>query len=122
MPGEWSKAGQKFLSKILGHGELPPYEDTWRTHFEREWIDKCLGQEEDEMEHAAYWLAASRDEDTLMVPIYDMANHSNDPDKLNTLSYKPDNAGEVFRFVASKTIKPGEQIYNCYNRTCAASV
>lgn len=68
------------------------------------------------MEHAAYWLAASRDEDTLMVPIYDMANHSNDPKKLNTLSYKPQKAGDSFRFWASREIKPGEQIYNCYNR------
>lgn len=116
MPGEWTKPGQAFLARVLGDGDLPPYEDSWRTHFRAEWINKCEGNEDDDMEAAAYWLAASRDEDTLMVPIYDMANHSNDPDKLNTLSYKPDAAGGVFKFVASRAIRPGEEIYNCYNR------
>ena len=47
-----------------------------------------------------------------MIPLFDMANHSNDPDKLNTLSFKPEKAGRAFRFEASRTILPGEQIYN----------
>ncbi|KAL7535544.1 hypothetical protein ACHAXR_006559, partial [Thalassiosira sp. AJA248-18] len=116
MPGEWTKAGQDFFSEVLGHGDLPPYEDTWRSHFEDEWMEGCHGSDDDDMERAAFWLASSRDEDSLMVPIYDMANHSNDPELLNTLSYKPDEAGDTFRFVASKKIMPGEQIYNSYNR------
>mmetsp|Transcript_40845 Transcript_40845/g.74778 ORF Transcript_40845/g.74778 Transcript_40845/m.74778 type:complete len:421 (+) Transcript_40845:365-1627(+) len=116
MPGEWTNAGQEFFAEVLGHGDLPPYEDTWRTDFERIWVDECSGDGDDAMERAAYWLASSRDEDSLMVPIYDMANHSNDPDKLNTLSFKPAKAGDAFRFVASRKIVPGEQIYNSYNR------
>ena len=116
MPGEWTDAGQDFLVRVLGHGDLPPYEDTWRTKFDTQWIEGCTGSDDDEYESAAYWLAASRDEDTLMVPIYDMANHSNDPKKLNTASYKPSEVGESFRFVATRRILPGEQIYNCYNR------
>jgi len=121
MPGEWTKAGQDFLSKLLGNGDLPPYEGTWRNEFHDKWVEGCDGREYDDMEHAAYWLSASRDEDTLMVPIYDMANHSNDPKKLNTLSYKPDMAGDTFRFIANAKIMPGEQIYNSYNRcnSCA---
>lgn len=136
MPGEWTKAGQEFLAEVLGNGELPPYEDTWRTHYATEWIEGCSGSDNNNIdengtkdnggdvndkddawfERAAFWLASSRDEDTLMIPVYDMANHSNDPDKLNTLSYKPEAAGGAFRFVASKTIPPGGQIYNSYNR------
>ena len=137
MPGEWTKAGQEFLANVLGHGELPPCEDTWRTHYAKEWIEGCSGSDDINIdvdgtttnndnnhdvnndayfERAAFWLASARDEDTLMVPVYDMANHSNDPDKLNTLSYKPEAAGGVFRFIASKTIPPGGQIYNSYNR------
>jgi len=118
MPGEWSTAAQNFFSDMLGRDELPPYEHTWRTTFETEWIEGCFGSTDEyyEMERVAYWLASSRDEDTLMVPVYDMANHSNDPNKLNTLSYKPDKAGDSFRLVASKKILPGEQIYNSYNR------
>lgn len=121
MPGEWTKAGQEFFAEVLGHGDLPPYEDTWRTHYEKEWIEGCSGRDDDEnddavMERTAFWLASSRDEDTLMIPIYDMANHSNDPELLNTLSYKPEVPGRPFRFVASETISPGTQIYNSYNR------
>lgn len=116
MPGEWTAAGQGFFSEVLGNDRLPPYEDAWRTRFDREWLEGCAGSEDDETTTRAYWLASSRDEDSLMVPIYDMANHSNDPALLNTLSYKPEKAGDSFRFVASKRIMPGEQIYNSYNR------
>ena len=121
MPGEWTDTGKKFLADMLGNGELPPYEEKWRNKFETQWLDECAGTDDDELEKAAYWLAASRDEDTLMVPIYDMANHSNDPGKLNTLSYKPSKAGETFRLVANRKIMPGEQIYNSYNRCNACS-
>lgn len=101
---------------MLGKGELPPYEPTWRNDFEKDWIKGCQGDPNDPMEKFAYYLTFSRDEDTLMVPLYEMANHSNDPDKLNTLSYKPEKVGKPFRFIASKTINPGDQIYNSYNR------
>ena len=116
MPGEWTKKGQDMLLTLLNMNELPPYMDTWMDHYQEEWVEGCSGDENDDTQARAYWLASSRDEDSLMVPIYDMANHSNDPDKLNTLSYKPNKAGHTFRFVASKKILPGEQIYNSYNR------
>jgi len=116
MPGEFTKVGKEFLSTVLGHGDLPPYEETWKTNFQHVWLDECFGDEESEVEKSAFYLASSRDEDTLMVPIYDMANHSNDPELLNTLSFKPENAGDVFKFVASARIEPGGQVYNSYNR------
>ena len=56
-----------------------------------------------------------------MVPVYDMANHSNDPILLNTLSYKPKRAGDAFLFISSRDIALGEQIYNSYNRCNACS-
>lgn len=121
MPGEWTEAGQEFLANLLGNGELPPYESAWRTDFHSKWIQGCDGHDDDDMERAAYWLSASRDEDTLMIPIYDMANHSNDPKKLNTLSFKPYKKGDNFRFIANKKIMPGEQIFNSYNRCNACS-
>eukprot|EP00584_Thalassiosira_punctigera_P006537 CAMPEP_0172538212 /NCGR_PEP_ID=MMETSP1067-20121228/9653_1 /TAXON_ID=265564 ORGANISM="Thalassiosira punctigera, Strain Tpunct2005C2" /NCGR_SAMPLE_ID=MMETSP1067 /ASSEMBLY_ACC=CAM_ASM_000444 /LENGTH=415 /DNA_ID=CAMNT_0013323665 /DNA_START=70 /DNA_END=1317 /DNA_ORIENTATION=+ len=116
MPGEWTAAGKEFLAEVLGRGELPPYEETWRETFEETWIEGCSADEDDEIGRAAFWLATSRDEDTLMVPVYDMANHSNDPRRLNTRSFKPDAAGDPFRLVASARIPPGEQIFNSYNR------
>jgi hypothetical protein len=122
MPGEWNGATKQFLSVVLGHDQLPPYEQTWKFDFRNNWVQACAGDENDEVERAAYFLAQSRDEDTLMVPIYDMMNHSNDPKKLNTLSYKPPKAGDVFRVVASRRIEPGEQVYNSYNRCSRCSI
>ena len=46
----------------------------------------------------------------------------NDRKKLNTISRKPNMAGEAFTFVASRTIHPGEQIYNSYNRCNVCSI
>eukprot|EP00986_Skeletonema_menzelii_P012568 scaffold6982_cov144-Skeletonema_menzelii.AAC.1 len=122
MLGEWNEAAKDFLSVVLGHNELPPYEDGWKFDFEIDWVKECGGNENDKFERAAYHLNHSRDEDTLMVPIYDMMNHSNDPKKLNTLSYKPKEAGDVFRVVASRRIEPGEQVYNSYNRCNKCSI
>jgi hypothetical protein len=116
MPGEWSAAGTQFFANLLGDGDLPPYEEMWKDEYQNKWIKQCGGNPDDPMEKVAYWLASSRDEDTLMLPIYDMANHSNDPKKLNTHSFKPERAGKSFRFEASRKIMPGEQIYNSYNR------
>ena len=116
MPGEWNEMAQDFLSIVLDHGQLPPYEEQWKFDFNIDWLGDCDGHEDDEFERAAYHLNHSRDEDTLMVPIYDMMNHSNDPKKLNTLTYKPIATGDVFRVVASRRIEPGEQVYNSYNR------
>lgn len=122
MPGEWNDAAKDFLSVVLGHDQLPPYEEQWKYDFETDWVGYCMGDENDEYERAAYHLNHSRDEDTLMVPIFDMMNHSNDPKKLNTLSYKPKKKGDVFRVVASRRIEPGEQVYNSYNRCGKCSI
>jgi hypothetical protein len=128
MPGEWSGAGTRFLATdVLGDGDLPPYENSWRTKFDEVWSGGCSGTDPSSdprahaLERAAYWLASSRDEDTLMVPVYDMANHSNDPALLNTLSRKPEKAGDAFLLWASRDIAEGEQVYNSYNRCNACS-
>jgi len=122
MPGEWTEAGAAFLAEeLLDDDELPPYEVMWRNTYDKSWVESCEGSMYDEMQQAAYWLTTSRDEDTLMVPIYDMANHSNDPKKLNTLSEKSKGPGRPFLFEASRKIMPGEQIYNSYNRCNSCS-
>mmetsp|Transcript_13038 Transcript_13038/g.26485 ORF Transcript_13038/g.26485 Transcript_13038/m.26485 type:complete len:476 (-) Transcript_13038:96-1523(-) len=116
IPGYWSEPAQEFFSFVLDDA-LPPFEEKWRHDYAMKWIKNCGGDPDiDPLERKAYFLAMSRDEDTLMVPIYDMANHSNDADKLNTLSYKPTSPGDFFQFVAARKILPGEQIYNSYNR------
>jgi hypothetical protein len=118
MPGEWSYEGKQFLSAVLGHGALPPFEHLWKTDYTQNWVEGCAGDEADEMEHAAYFLTQSRHKDNLMVPIYDMIIRTNDVEKVNTIVYKPEVIGDVFRVVASKTIQPGEPVYTSYNIRC----
>ena len=118
IPSEWTYAGKTLLYTILDRREeddegLPPlrhkkgYEDTW--------LGECRG-EDTALAKAAFYQFTSRDEDTLMVPFYDMCNHSNDPEKLNTISVKPNQQGKPFILRSIRDIQPGEQIYISYNR------
>jgi len=116
IPSEWSAAGKKLLTKILdqdGEAGLPPYSALDR--FEREWMKKCKGTDTP-VARAVYFQLTSRDEDSLMVPFYDMHNHSNDPKQLNTISAKPKSKGKPFTMRATRNILPGEQIIISYNR------
>ena len=127
IPSEWTEGGKKLLKTILDHklgsnGE-EDNEDDWSglpptSHlrdFKESWIEGCNG-DDTPLARAAVYQFTSRDEDTLMVPFYDMHNHSNDPKKLNTISAKPDGIGEPFVLRSTRDILPGEQIYISYNR------
>ena len=133
IPSEWTMAGKQLLYTILdrpnnsvlrnnddeseddeqGVGGLPPHNHL--KGYEETWIQECHGADTP-MARAAFYQFTSRDEDTLMVPFYDMHNHSNDPKKLNTISYKPTKKGRPFVLRALRDIMPGEQIYISYNR------
>lgn len=118
IPSEWTDAGKLLLSAILDRRDdddegLPPQH--FLKGFEETWIGECRG-EDTPLARAAFYQFTSRDEDSLMVPFYDMSNHSNDPEKLNTVSEKPERPGEPFVLRAWRDIRPGEQIYISYNR------
>ena len=87
IPSEWSAVGKNLLRKILNQDRnvglrLPPYDALDR--FEEEWMKECNG-EDTPLARSAFFQFTSRDEDNLMVPFFDMANHSNDPKKLNAI-------------------------------------
>ncbi|KAL3781896.1 hypothetical protein HJC23_004081 [Cyclotella cryptica] len=119
---EWSEKGKKLLYSMLDKewdeedntwiGGLPP---KFVKSYEEVWLDWCKG-EDTPLAKAAFYQFTSRDEDTLMVPFYDMCNHSNDPEKLNTINSKPRRPGKPFVLRATRDIKPGEQIYISYTR------
>jgi len=117
IPSEWSKAGKELLIQILDqredHEGLPPYNVLDR--YEREWLGQCQG-EDTPLARAAFFQLISRDEDGLMVPFFDMHNHSNDPKQLNTIPAKPKKVGKPFTMRANRDIAPGEQIIISYNR------
>ena len=122
IPSEWTPAGKALIETILdrkGNAEgddsgLPPG-DGQKGTYEETWLDFCHGEDTD-LARAAYFQFTSRDEDTLMVPFYDMHNHSNDPKKLNTIHVKPDRPGLPFVMRATRDILPGEQVFISYNR------
>eukprot|EP00571_Detonula_confervacea_P014899 CAMPEP_0172306364 /NCGR_PEP_ID=MMETSP1058-20130122/7441_1 /TAXON_ID=83371 /ORGANISM="Detonula confervacea, Strain CCMP 353" /LENGTH=540 /DNA_ID=CAMNT_0013018219 /DNA_START=146 /DNA_END=1768 /DNA_ORIENTATION=- len=121
IPAEWTDAGKQLLQTIQSkNGQddessnaLPPKGNL--KSFEETWIEECKG-EDTPLARAAYYQFTSRDEDTLMVPFYDMHNHSNDPKKLNTISAKPKRKGKPFYLRTIRDIAPGEQIFISYNR------
>ena len=116
IPSEWSEDGKELLATILdqdGKAGLPPFDALDR--FEQEWMGQCKG-EDTPLARSAFFQFTSRDEDNLMVPFFDMHNHSNDPKKLNTVPYKPEEQGEKFTMYAARDIAPGEQIIISYNR------
>eukprot|EP00985_Skeletonema_marinoi_P015884 scaffold8346_cov146-Skeletonema_marinoi.AAC.1 len=119
IPSEWSAVGKNLLRKILNQDRnvglrLPPYDALDR--FEEEWMKECNG-EDTPLARSAFFQFTSRDEDNLMVPFFDMANHSNDPKKLNAILAKPKVEGKPFTMRARRNIAPGEQIMHSYN-TC----
>ena len=111
IPSEWSQAGKDLLTTIID--DLPPYGALDR--YERDWLQTCKG-EDTPLAKQAYFQLTSRDEDGLMVPFYDMHNHSNDPKRLNTVPHKPKRKGKPFTMRATRDIEPGEQIIISYNR------
>ena len=116
IPSEWTKDGKKLLIKILnqkGEAGLPPFDALDR--FEQEWLEECRG-EDTPLARMAFFQLTSRDEDGLMVPFYDMHNHSNDKNKVNTISAKPKKKGKPFTMRATRDIAPGEQISFSYSR------
>lgn len=118
IPSEWTTAGRHLLYTLLDRHDdddegLPPVKDS--KGYKTTWLTECGGEDTD-LAKAAFYQFTSRDEDTLMVPFYDMCNHSNDPAKLNTVSEKPERPGLPFILRAIRDIHPGEQIYISYNR------
>lgn len=118
IPDEWTDAGKQLLNTILDsrenddEGLQPPTEKS----YEETWIGECKG-EDTPLARAAFYQFTSRDEDTLMVPFFDMSNHSNDPEKLNTAyPQRPKRPGQPFVLRSMRDIRPGEQVYISYNR------
>ncbi|KAL7527019.1 hypothetical protein ACHAWF_002005, partial [Thalassiosira exigua] len=121
---DWSKEGKELLNAILGNDSfsrgademvtgLPPHYR--HLSFEETWVRGC-GGEDTELARAAFYQFTAREEDTLMVPFFDMHNHSNDLKYLNTIPEKPARPGEPFVMRAMRDIDPGEQISISYNR------
>jgi len=104
---------------MLGHDGVSPNDglppQSRIMAFEDVYLDEC-GGEDTTLARQAFHQFTSRDEDTLMVPFFDMHNHSNDPDEVNMIPIKPSEIGEPFVMRAIRDIPPGEQSIISYTR------
>lgn len=104
---------------MLGHDGVEPNDglppQSRQMSFEDVYLGECRG-EDTPLARQAFHQFTSRDEDSLMVPFFDMHNHSSDPEEINMIPIKPDKIGEPFVMRATRDIPPGQQIVINYNR------
>ena len=134
IPQDWTVGGMRLLDVITNKEQLQQHDQqhdqqqhdndgrilnrlppTYKTTDFQQWLDECNGEDTPLSRHAVYQYI-SRDEDTLLIPFYDIHNHSNNPTKLNSHILKPKHPGKSFVLKSSRDIHPGEQIYISYNK------
>lgn len=112
IPSGWSEAGKLLIHEILGgaNQEIPPGSIT--SMLDDEWFEACNGDENDATSTKAAELVMQRDDNDLMVPLYDLIEHRNGNytnTKTNLVEKK------YHQTIASRPIEPGEQVYKSYD-------
>lgn len=111
IPSAWSEAGKSLLLDILGGNRmLPPAMAT--EMLEEEWFEECDGDKDDPIMTKAAELVFQRNDVGLMVPLFDLIEHRNG-DHTNTHSIMK--IGKYYKTVASRSLKPGEQLFMSYD-------
>jgi hypothetical protein len=112
IPSGWSDAGKFLVLEILGgeHQELPP--GSVVSMLENEWFKACKGEENDIISTKAAELVMQRDDNDLMVPLYDLIEHRNG-DYTNTKTQVKES--KYHKTLASRDIEAGEQIYKSHD-------
>jgi hypothetical protein len=112
IPATWTEPAKELLREIVF-----PSADK---HELTDWIElgfaDCIDLE-NKFEEQALAMAVQRGWDSVLIPIYDMVNHMNDPEKLNTDNNSVYSA-EGLHVWASKTIEAGEELFVSYDN-CA---
>jgi hypothetical protein len=131
LPATWSEPAKNLMRRVLGEIErgatdLPPsdmvdfIEDDFGSI-------PCFGEQEKNEEGnlndpkewqpiAALIVSLQRGWDSLevLIPLYDMIRHSNDPDALN-MEMTSDHETDALQVKASRTIAAGEELYVSYD-------
>jgi hypothetical protein len=111
IPATWSQAGKDMLVDVIDEGT-----EGWNGWNMTEWIKnsfegKCI-KEGDPFEIQALALAAQRGYHNLLIPLYDMVNHSNDKEAINVENTSIDLDG--MRVAASREIPAGQELLTTY--------
>lgn len=117
IPGTWSDTAKSYLQSIVqieGFTNLSQFYQCFQVEADEE--DRS-DDEEDNMSDPKYWdenieLARSLGWETVMIPIYELVQHSNHPDKINVIDSRSLTSIRSFNVETSRDIKPGEQLFH----------
>ena len=108
LPCVFSDAGKVLLDDMLKNGEIPPLDATnW------DFLEYCDIQEP--QESFAFQLIRQRSWDDMMLPLYDILSHTNDPEKYNTECDAVQGVDRI-QVRASRDIAAGEELAHSYTR------
>lgn len=123
LPASWSPDAQDVLTKIVGQEFFASF-----TPYYRCFMFDVVGAEAENTFYDSgyenfgdpnYWdenieVALSRRRNDLLVPIYDMISHSNDPNKINIITISDSHPGTSFGVEAALDLSSGEEIQHSY--------
>ena len=106
----WSEAGKNLLREIFdeGHSDGSLLTDRMEDCFRGKGIQK-----DDPFDIQSLAIVGERGFNSLLIPLYDTAKHSNDKEAINTEKTLIDL--EVVRVWATKEIRAGQEIFTTYN-------
>jgi hypothetical protein len=111
IPATWTEPAKELLREVASpFAEGRQLTDWIEMSFERE---GCI-EPGSAFERQALAMVVQRGWDSVLIPIYDMMNHMNDPEKINTDNNSVYSAKGLHVW-ASKTIEPGEELFLTYD-------
>jgi hypothetical protein len=126
LPGSWSQDAQDVLTRIVGQEfftSFTPYYSCFMFDITGAEAENTAGYESgfefENFDDPDYWdenieVALSRRRNDLLVPIYDMISHSNDPNKINIITVSDSHPGTSFSVEAALDLSSGEEIQHSY--------
>lgn len=112
IPSGWSDEGKYMILELLGgeDQQLPPGSITQIIDYE--WVHACGGDIDDDVAMKAAEIVIQREDQGLMVPLYDLLEHRNG-NYTNTKTRLKE--GIYHQTIATRTIHAGEQLYKSHD-------
>ncbi|CAJ1948593.1 unnamed protein product [Cylindrotheca closterium] len=122
IPGAWSSAGQGLLLKVQGglriNGAYEEEEPSSIVSWLRSYAEEECAVGDETLDPHFIALTVQRGYDSALIPIYDMLNHSNHPEKVNTMTDSSlHDFDDEFTVQALRHLKAGEELHYAYHDT-----
>jgi hypothetical protein len=106
IPATWTEPAKELFREVVDGNGLTDWIET-------DLEEGCI-EPGNAFERQALAMVAQRGWDSVLIPIYDMMNHINDPEKLNTDNTSV-HSTEGLNVWASRAIEPGEELFLTYD-------